>query len=358
MSSLRTELAPAVVPLEVIEGVETQLPCRPLDTSDAPWLESLSFPGTNINEAWLEDANALLATGSVDLGGGPLDTVEPVTRARQEFFGYLLGWNRPSHPLHEAYKSAQDDRTRITPLTTFIEAQRMLYKHDIDRVKLLKSRPDTIAYTAPVIENKISRLHDFGLDAAKIINAYPPFLAYSPVTVKEKCDNLIACGVTPKILLTYPQAMTPTAEKVRKRITNLERTAEMLGWEGDVRKLIEKFPAILGISSQKLYAHAWLFAIHGSPEMTEQEVKKLIIAPLEAHLLTIVEGRSYTAKNVDQLKNSTSSPERKKILSEMLLSDRRHIEALVGAKTVQAYVAYVQKRKTTTQPYAKIGPRR
>lgn len=247
-----------------------------LTEQDAVWLESLS--GKTIDKTWLAEANEAIAVGSIDLrtDTDPL-TITEVMRARERFYGVLLGWNDVNHSLYESYQNFATTNIRTMPLATVIRTQRVL--------------------------------RDTGIDTSKVVNASPATLGLAP-------------------------------ESVQKKVHRITHVGKLLGYQGDTITLIETMPSILGLGNNKLLAHARLFAEHGSVELTEKQVRKFIIEALEAHIISLAQDKPYEPKYIDTVRKKYKGTERKAMVAEMLQNQPDMLEVKVGKKALRAYRRY------------------
>jgi len=357
MSSLQTEVLLPAPDLRITEIIEADLGCQPLEPADSTWLSTLSLESAATHREHLAHLNELVVIGSTNLSGRTSDhEMRATTEARREFFGQILGWDKSDHTLHASYRRIQEDRNRLTPLDTFIETQRILYKYEIDPVNLLKTRPEMISYAAPTVEKKILTLQELGLDATQLINTFPALLAYNPEVLAKQYGQFIEFGVDPRLVPLFPTLLALKPERIKRRIHTLSRASEVLGWQGDVDTLIQIFPQILGVSDEKLRTHARLLATYGSSDMAEEEVKSHISEPLESHIISLTDEPTYSRLSVSGIRRTLPATERKALAQE-ILSNQPMAETKLGKKAVKAYSAYARKNKSPKRSFAKTGSR-
>jgi hypothetical protein len=319
-----------------------------LTMEDASWLEALSC--REIDGAWLTSANGIIATGSIRLKrNSDPETISSVTRARREFFGQLLGWDDDNHPLHRTYQTLQDYLYRLARPSTVIHSQRLLADYGINSFKVIKDSAISLVYDYETIKAKYANLERHGLDATKVINGCPAAIRYSMKSVADKVACLEELGFdAAKIINTSPIVLKLSPERLAQKIRRLERYTRVLGWYGDASQLIKAYPAILTYSGEKLYAHARLFSIFGSPDITSSQIWQLIMTPLETHLIAIgeshiTESGDYRRSLLAKISKGSSVEERAERLAGVLSAPELAVR--LGSKAMVAYQKYKAPKK-------------
>lgn len=245
----------------------------------------------------------------------------------------------------------------------------------LDQRKIINSFPAVLHYSADSLNEKVSNLNDLGLDVKRILvrspsilgyrpskirtkveelktifedenltetmNIFPSLLARSSDAIRENIEMLQDLGLdSKKIIKLNPSTLGYNPASMRRKIKYIDDMTRVLGWEGSVSQLVNSYPAILGLSNKKLYAHARLFSKYGRADMTPSQVSQLLVAPLETHLIAIGEGhvngradyRQTKLKNITKKSTLEERTERvKKVLEDPTLTQK------IGRKAILAH---------------------
>jgi hypothetical protein len=219
-----------------------------LTDEDNPWLKALS--GKRINEDWLNEANRVIAAGSINLRSNPdPETLTSVMQARRMFFGQLLGWDDDKHPLHHSYQVLQEHFVRLARPKTVIHSQRILLAYGLNAAKIIKSSPHALVYEAATIKDKCINLEQNGLDVRRVVNYCPSVLGYSQQTINEKIANLQYLGLeVPKIVNASPVVLRFGNNTIKQKLEALQN----LGFQ-DPGRAISRYPSLLALPSDNLW---------------------------------------------------------------------------------------------------------
>jgi hypothetical protein len=274
---------------------------------DREWLSALA--NKDITPANIEAGNDLMALGSISLRG---DTdpvlVQQVIQAREAFYGQILGWDDPGHPLSNAYEAMKTQAIRTMPLATVVGSQRVVSAAGIDVVRLLASNPVSLNYGPESVKLKLENLTQLGLDAPTMINRYPALVSLAP-------------------------------ESVRFKMRIIDRLLQTLGASFTAHELVNDSPVVLGSSVSKLFTTARFAAAHGSadtlPDIPKTAVRMLFL-PVHSHLLAVASDTPYSAATVQKTSRQVPASERRPKALE-LLSDETQRQK-IGEKCVRAYL--------------------
>jgi hypothetical protein len=228
---------------------DTEFEHARLTEEDAPWLEQLR--GSPVDEVWIQEANDVIAVGSIDLRSNTdPETAGTVAAARSRFYEDLLGWGNPDHALHQAYAEFVDaDHLRAMPLVTVIGTQRVLSAHGISSAKVVAGSASILHYAPETIEETISHLgkEGLGLNATKIINTLPSILGMSIRSIDASISNLEELGINAvKCINGSPPILVRSPRTIRERVAYMDE----LGF--DTHKIIRQLPNVLGYSKDAL----------------------------------------------------------------------------------------------------------
>ncbi len=144
----------------------------------------------------LRGLKSIVETGSLRLTESTdPETVQSVMKAREEFFGAILGWDDPEHPLAKSYDEFKSTHVRIVPLDTFIEAQSYEKRLGLDGVKIVHALPAAISLAPESVRSKMENFKALGLDGVKIVHALPAAIGYAPEGIRTKVTALIEAGL-------------------------------------------------------------------------------------------------------------------------------------------------------------------
>jgi hypothetical protein len=133
------------------------------------------------------------------------------------------------------------------------------------------------------------------------------------------------------------------SETITRKVNLINHYVHTLGWKnGTAQSLIEASPVILKLSEKKLRAHTRIFETYGRPDMTVQEVRTLLINPLDTHMLALNSGIEYGKPAINAVKARVAPKERPDKAKE-LLGDAA-FTALVGHKIIHAYMTYTDNK--------------
>jgi hypothetical protein len=213
----------------------------------------------------------------------------------------------------------------------------------IDAVKVINTAPGVIGYADESILAKIDNLSDLGINATRAVNRMPIILSFAPESVQAKLVNLQDLGINAvKTLNSNPGLLCIAPETMGAKVSYLTRIGGVLGWdEQRVHELIDYFPVILSLSRAKLATHARLFASYGSTELDMRQVKRLIVEPLESHLIAVDKGiaaTDYSAVSVERAGRAFDAKKRKARALELVANPA--FRRQVGQKTIRAYTKY------------------
>lgn len=254
---------------------------QPLTEADLPLLSTLAK--RNLSPGELIRANQLLQIGSMQAPQYSSDTrenhptIDSITSARYDFFETVLGFKRPTHPLHGAYQSIKNQYPTITPIDTFVATQRFLAGKDLNGEKLLRSTPLAFQLTADKIRATVIVLEKNNLNPQIFINKNPNIITFSPHTLTQKIHALSEIGIDSEVLRRSPTILSlsvATVDKKRALLTdysidfatiirrfpqvltlsedNLKNSVGLLNSKGITKAAIEKYPTILGLSAERV----------------------------------------------------------------------------------------------------------
>jgi hypothetical protein len=354
-----------------------------LHTGDYPWLGDLAAPWITIDDDWLEGANPLVITGSINLHDNPFVPRNEVTDARYQFFG-KLGWSDPACELAHVLQIRANLQPQLILLSTFIGTQRLFHERGLQSSRLLKNCV-ALAWRSRTAIGKNLDILAMYTDDPEFPYKYTRALSSGDGTLDAIIDDIKAAGKDPRreiakhgtILTSHarkrelltergqvPQAprKAPSsrridieqAPKTDRRLANASQLGHLVGWSGDMAKVGEQSRLFTTMPNGKLNFHARLFAQLATEEMIgsgvdEGEVAALIDLPPNAHLGALILGKAYTAENVASVRETLAlgNPftDVKKVKDT--LADPARLEAAVGAKVVRAYDRFLhpaQKR--------------
>ncbi len=300
---------------------------------DKGWLSALA--DREITQADIADMNDLISLDSDDLQT-ETDFVKRCDsiKAREIFFGQMLGWDNDKHPLANAYeklkaKASYDNstptNTYIMPLSTVVNTERFMSNAGIDVSNAVRKFPNVLCFMADTVEDKINTLNELGLDAVKIINARPSTMSLATKSVHDKMnlmDSLLGA----------------------------------LGSKNSGKDVVEIFPSALELSKPKIFATARFVAEHGDRETIEDSpstIRKHLISPLDSHLAAIASEKEYSTKQVGTLNKKRSNGERREHSLE-LLSDER-MRQRIGEKSIKAYLKSLPIKPVERERYPGIA---
>lgn len=300
---------------------------------DKNWLSALA--DRQITKVDIAEMNDLISLDSDDMlseadFGKRCDSL----RAREIFFGQMLGWDDDKHPLASAYerlkaKASYDNSTAtntyLMPLSTVVNTERFMSNAGIDVSNAVRKFPNVLCFMADTIEDKINTLNELGLDAVKIINA-------------------------------RPNTMSLATQSVRSKIHLMDSLLGALGSEYTGKDIVEIFPSSLELSKSKLLATTRFVAEHGDKSKLEDSpktIRKMLISPLDSHLAAIASEEEYSAKKVGAMNKKRNNGERREH-SLGLLSDEK-MRQHIGEKSIKAYLKNVPLKAVERERYPDIA---
>ena len=240
----------------------------------------------------LRGLKSIVETGSLRLTESTdPETVQSVMKAREEFFGAILGWDDPEHPLAKSYDEFKSTHVRIVPLDTFIEAQSYEKRLGLDGVKIVHALPAAISLAPESVRSKMENFKALGLDGVKIVHALPAAISYAPESVRSKMENFKALGLDGvKIVHALPAAISLAPESVRSKMENFKA----LGLDGV--KIVHALPAAIGYAPEGIRTkvtaliEAGLIQ-HGSEISLQSDaaIAAFFILPIESLLFYLAE---------------------------------------------------------------------
>ncbi|MFZ1249448.1 MAG: hypothetical protein WAQ24_03940 [Candidatus Saccharimonadales bacterium] len=181
------------------------------------------FTGGKYSVDELRGLENMVMTGSLQLTQNTdPETVDSVMRAREEFFGEVLGWADPDHPVAESYRIFRNTNERAVPISTVLLAQSTMLALGLNATKIVNALPAAIGLSPEGIRAKMDNLTALGLNAIKIVNAHPAAISLSPEGIRAKMDNLTALGLNAtKIVNAHPATIGLSPEGIRAKINAL-----------------------------------------------------------------------------------------------------------------------------------------
>lgn len=213
---------------------------------DATWLTSLADRSLTASEIEMLNGGTI-AIGSVHINEGtdPL-LVEEVVRAREQFYGEVLGWSGEDHLMHDVYEKIASQR-QFPPLSTVIRTQRYLSGlGDLDGSQLIRGNPVLLSMSVDSIQPKVEHLLDLGIkDLPKLITSNPNVFSMEIGSLDEKLSRLSALGFQNPITLIQknPAILNKAATSIASKLQAFEE----LGIKNPTQ-FVEKLPAVLGSS--------------------------------------------------------------------------------------------------------------
>lgn len=161
----------------------------------------------------------------------------------------------------------------------------------LDVPKVIQKNPYCLTQSISLTKSRVEHLKELKLDPVIVVNAKPGVLLCSKELVNAKLDNLNKLGLDAiRIINKLPAAIGYLTETVNTRMRLIERTAELLKWEGDPRELVNGYPALLGFSIKKLQILRRIAAESISEDSRDVESGRIragLIVPLERYIVGI-----------------------------------------------------------------------
>ena len=216
---------------------------------DEYWLNALS--NRSLQQADIDSANRLVARGSISLRGDTDPVLfQHVVQARETFFGQILGWDNPVHPLAKTYEAMKANVIRTMPLATIISSQRLLAAGGVDLARLLSANPNILHYGPDSLQIKLANLTELGFDVAKVINGNnSSVLSLAPETLRAKLGSMTRLGLNAKKMVDYnSNAISLSSASIEKKLDDLNQ----LGL--DARLIFNGSPALLNSKTETIKA--------------------------------------------------------------------------------------------------------
>jgi hypothetical protein len=301
---------------------------------DKGWLSALA--NREITEFDIAEMNTLIEIDSDDLRvkTDPKKCQESL-KAREKFFGQVLGWDDEQHPLSKAYNSLKANaytnqlvnNTYLMPLTTVINTERFLNEAGIDIPKVIRKNPDILCFTRDTVKDKMDNMDELGIDSVAVINA-------------------------------KPSTMSLATKSVRGKVRLMDSVLGALGSDYTGSDLANDFPAVVELSKSKLLATARLVAEHGNRETvidSTNTMRTLLISPLASHLAAAAGEIEYSTNHFSNLNRKRSATERRSY-SLGLLSDEA-MRRQIGEKSIRAYLKNAPLKPQERERYPDIPDR-
>ncbi len=181
------------------QDYESQLEAPKLSEPDTAWLKLLA--GSDVDQAWFDEANARIEVGSKDMRNATGSSSE-IVKARYKFFGELLGWSDPDHTLHGSYKRLQEHSLSLIPIKTVIATQRLLHDRNIANDRVIIGNASVLWKRHGSVVQRLDKLEELGYDVTHVVEVCPPALNPHPASLEMVHDLIEEYGKDPLRVLT------------------------------------------------------------------------------------------------------------------------------------------------------------
>lgn len=220
-----------------------------LGEEDATWLGNLRTKP--IDEEWLDAANNVIAVGSISLRDDTdPETLSSVMRAREKFFGELLGWEKDQSPFSSVYEHLQTSKNWLMPVATFIGAQRQMSDLGLNAPRILKTNASAVKFGAKSIKSKWDYFQSLGLDPQTVINSSPGSLNYSLENLESKIATIESIGIDyVQVISRKPSTLSQSPASIRRKFDFL---SSIFGDDERLIKAINHHPDLFSRSTDSI----------------------------------------------------------------------------------------------------------